>query len=51
VKILTELDVKVIGLDLIIAEKNPDYPERDAILVSTIKESKKGVPCRELFRN
>jgi CHASE2 domain-containing sensor protein len=41
VKILTELDVKVIGLDLIIAEKNPDYPERDAILVSTIKESKR----------
>ncbi len=41
IKILTELEVKAIGLDLIIAEKNPDYPERDAILISTVKESER----------
>lgn len=41
IKILTELDVKAIAFDILLLDKNPDYPERDNLLILTIEKSKR----------
>lgn len=39
IDLLTQLNVKAIAFDILLIEKNPDYPERDFLLVSTVKNS------------
>ncbi len=41
IDMLTKLNVKAIALDILLTEKNLDYPERDKLLAFTIKNSGK----------
>lgn len=39
IDLLTQLNVKAIMLDILLTDKNPDYPERDNLLVLIVKNS------------
>ncbi|CUU08332.1 CHASE2 domain-containing protein [Candidatus Kryptobacter tengchongensis] len=39
IDLLTQLNVKAIALDILLTERNSDYPERDELLALTIKNS------------
>ncbi len=41
IDLLTQLNVKAIAFDILLLDKNPDYPERDNLLISTIEKSKR----------
>jgi two-component system response regulator HydG/two-component system response regulator AtoC len=41
IELLTELDAKAIAFDILLLDKNPDYPERDNLLVLTTEKSKR----------